>query len=75
MRLAIITASMTTVPQKLLANTHTSTVEIPIPVFPSGTCAEATPCARTDLMLQLVMRLSLVSQEEVEEEKIQKGNR
>ena len=57
--LAIITATMTTVPQQRLAETHTSAVVMP--VFLSTRCAEATPCARTDPMSEPVMRLSLVS--------------
>ena len=50
---------MTTMPHLGLDMIHSSAVATP--VFLSTRCAEDTPCVRTDLMSELVMRLSLVS--------------
>ena len=54
LRLAMVTATMTTMPQKKLDLTHGSTVGIS--VCQCGKCAEATLNVKTVLMLLPVMR-------------------
>ena len=56
----MVTAIMTTLPQKRSDMTLSSAVAIT--VFQSGGCAEATPSVRTDPMSQPAMRVLLVSQ-------------
>ena len=55
----MVTALMTTLPQKRSDMTPSSAAAIT--VFQSGECAEDTPSARTDPMSQPVARVLLVS--------------
>ena len=57
--LAMVTASMITMPQNRLELTHSSAAGIS--VCQCGKCAEATLDVKTVLMLRPVMRISLVS--------------
>ena len=59
LRLAMVTVSMITMPQKRLDGTHSFTAGIS--VCQCGKCAEATLDVKTVLMLRSVMRISLVS--------------
>ena len=56
--LAMVTATMITMPQNILDRTHSSAAGIS--VCQRGKCAEATLDVKTNLMLRPVVRISLV---------------